>query len=116
MADSPEAIKKSIKLYFCIGMLLFMFTVLTVLVATVPALDFGAHGFDGIDAIIGVAIASVKAGLVAFIFMHLNHEKKAIYWIFFGAIAFAVILILLFALSFIDPIIFKGMMPDRIGQ
>ena len=111
MADSPEAIKKSVRLYTIIGLVLFCCTVLTVAVATVPALDVGIHGFDYKDAIIGILIASFKAGLVAFIFMHLNHEKKMIYWIFFGAFFFAVVLILLFALSFYDPITFDGLMP-----
>lgn len=116
MADSPEAIKKSIKLYTFIGALLFVFTGITVAVATVPALDFGKHGFDHVDAIIGIAIAAFKASLVALIFMHLNHEKKAIYFIFIGALCFGVILILLFAFGFLDPITFDGLLPDKVAQ
>jgi caa(3)-type oxidase subunit IV len=116
MADSPEAIKKSIKLYTMIGLLLFVFTGITVAVATVPALDFGKHGFDRADAIIGVAIAAFKASLVALIFMHLNHEKKPIYWIFIGALFFGVILILLFAFSFLDPITFDELLPYKVAQ
>lgn len=116
MADTPEAIKKSVKLYTLIGLLLFVFTGITVAVATVPALDFGEHGFDYVDAIIGLAIATFKASLVALIFMHLNHEKKGIYWIFLGALFFGVVLILLFALAFLDPITFKGMLPDGVAQ
>lgn len=116
MAHSPEAIKKSIKLYTLIGLLLFIFTGITVAVATVPWLDFGGHGFDYVDAIIGIAIASFKASLVAYIFMHLNDEKKAIYWIFFGAIFFAVALILIFALAFYDPITFDTLMPKGVAQ
>ncbi len=112
MADSPEAIKKSIKLYTFIGLLLFVFTGVTVAVATVPALDFGKHGFDQVDAILGIIIATFKASLVAFIFMHLNHEKKPIYYIFFGALCFGATLILLFAFAFIDPITFDGMVRD----
>ncbi len=116
MADSPEAIKKSIKLYTFIGLLLFVFTGITVAVATVPALDFGEHGFDHVDAIIGICIAAFKASLVALIFMHLNHEKKAIYWIFIGAIALAVTLILLFAFHYFDPITFDALLPDGVSQ
>ena len=111
MADTPEAIKKSVKLYTIIGAVLFVCTVLTVAVATVPALDFGEHGFDGADAIIGILIAAFKASLVALIFMHLNHEKKLIYWVFLGALVFGIILILLFAFAFLDPITFDGLMP-----
>lgn len=116
MADSPEAIKKSIKLYMFIGLLLFVFTGITVAVATVPALDFGKHGFDYIDAIIGIAIATFKASLVAVIFMHLNHEKKAVYWIFFGGLFFGAALILLFAFGFLDPITFDGLLPQGVNQ
>ena len=98
MADSPEEIKKALTLYKWIGGFLFLGTALTVAVATVPALDFGEHGFDTADAVLGLLIASTKAFLVAFIFMHLNHEKKAVYWIFLGSLVFGAILILLLSL------------------
>lgn len=116
MADTPAEIKKAFKLYLLIGGVLFIGTVLTVAVAYVPALDFGAHGFDKADAIIGFTIAATKATLVALIFMHLNHEKKPIYWIFIGSLFFGVALILLFAFSFMDPITFNGLMPTAIGK
>lgn len=112
MADTPEAIKKSIRTYTIVGAILFACTILTVAVATIPALDVGKHGFDSKDAILGLIIAAFKASCVAFIFMHLNHEKKMVYWIFFGSLVFAVILILLFALAFYDPITFDGLMPE----
>ena len=108
MADSPELIKKSIKTYTLIGLVLFIFTGVTVAVATVPALDIGVHGFDAWDMILGLAIASFKATLVGYIFMHLNHEKKAIYWIFFGAIMFFGFMIFLFMFAKYDPIHFNG--------
>ena len=114
MADSPEAIKKSVKTYTLVGLVLFVCTVLTVAVAYVPALDFGGHGFDTSDAIIGLLIATVKASLVAFIFMHLNHEKKLIYLLFGIGLFFGAALILLVALAFYDPITFNGLMPDFV--
>lgn len=104
MADTPEAVRKSIRTYLFVGAVLFVGTVLTVLVATVPALDIGHHGFDVWDAILGLAIASTKAALVAFIFMHLNHEKKAVYWIFGSGLVFVIALFALFALAKYDPI------------
>ncbi len=104
MADSAEAVRKSIRTYLFIGAILFIGTVLTVLVATVPALDVGHHGFDTMDAILGLAIATTKATLVAAIFMHLNHEKKSIYWIFGGSFVFVVALFGLTALAKSDPI------------
>ncbi len=80
--EDIEHLQKAKRRFLFVGLLLFVFTGTTVAVATVPWLDFGAHGFDTADAVLGLAIATVKASLVAIVFMHLNHEKKAIYWIF----------------------------------
>ncbi|MBL48873.1 MAG: hypothetical protein CMP28_07965 [Roseibacillus sp.] len=104
MADTPEDIKNAQKKYILIGLILFVFTVVTVAVATVPWLDFGAHGFDGIDAVIGLLIASVKATLVSAIFMHLNHEKMTIYFLIVLGILMGICLMALTAWAFIDPI------------
>jgi len=104
MADSPEAIKKSIRTYLIVMGALFVGTVLTYFVATSPMLDFGGHGFDAVDCVIGLSIATVKASLVAAIFMHLNHEKKPIYWIFFGSFVFVAALGALLALAYVSPI------------
>lgn len=104
MADTPEAIRKSIRTYLFIGGILFAGTVLTVLVATVPWLDVGAHGFDVWDAVLGLLIATTKASLVAAVFMHLNHEKKAVYWIFGSGLFFVFWLFALIAFAKKDPI------------
>lgn len=104
MADTPEAVRKSIRTYLFVGAVLFIGTIVTVLVATVPWLDFGHHGFDAMDAILGLAIATTKATLVAAIFMHLNHEKKAVYWIFGSGLIFVFWLFALIALAKKDPI------------
>jgi caa(3)-type oxidase subunit IV len=108
MADSPEALQKSLRLYKLIGGVLFAGTVITVMVATMPWLDVGKHGFDTMDMILGLGIATVKASLVAAIFMHLNHEKRLIYWLFgFGLVA-AFFLVALIALAKWDPIHYNG--------
>lgn len=104
MADSPEAIKKATKIYLMVFGALCVGTVVTVLVATVEALDIGGHGFDMYDCILGLLIATVKATLVAAIFMHLNHEKKAVYWIFAAGLIFAAWMAALIALAKADPI------------
>lgn len=104
MANTPEEIQKSIRTYLMIGAILFAGTVLTVLVATVPALDIGGHGFDGWDCLLGLAIATTKATCVAVVFMHLNHEKKAVYWVFGGSLVFAAALYCLTAMAKSDPI------------
>jgi len=103
MADTPEAIRKSTRLYMLIGGVLFLGTVLTVLVAEWHVLDFGKRGFDTVDCVIGLCIATVKATLVAAIFMHLNHEKKAVYWIFASALM-VISLAGLTAFAIFDPI------------
>lgn len=104
MADSPEAIQKSLRLYKIVGGILFLGTILTVAVATVPWLDVGGHGFDVWDMILGLAIATVKASLVAIIFMHLNHEKFTVYWVFALGLVMAFFLAALLALAYGDPI------------
>lgn len=104
MADTPEAIKKSIRTYIIVGTILFAGTCLTVAVAEFSWLDFGKHGFDRVDAVIGLTIASIKATLVAYIFMHLNHEKKAVYWLFGSGLCMVCSLAFLTALAVGDPI------------
>jgi caa(3)-type oxidase subunit IV len=105
MADTPEAIKKSVQTYLFVGGILFLGTILTVLVATVPALDVGRHGFDAMDCLLGLTIASIKATLVAYVFMHLNHEKKAVYWLFGSGLCMVCSLAFLTALAMWDPIV-----------
>lgn len=108
MADSIEAIQKSKKTYLLVFGALLVGTVLTVLVASPPEflywLDVGDHGFDKYDAIVGLLIAGTKASLVALIFMHLNHEKKAIYWIFGSGLIFVAWMGYLLALAYRSPI------------
>ncbi len=108
MADSPEEIQKSLKKYLAVFAALLVFTVLTVAVATLEIFDKGARGFDTFDMILGLGIASLKAFLVAYIFMHLNHEKKAIYWLFGSGIVFCFALMAITAWAYADPIEFDG--------
>ena len=106
MADSIEEINKKKKLYMFIGLLLFFFTVVTVAVASVEWLDFGKHGFDKADAIIGLSIAAFKASLVMLIFMHLNHEKGLIYFFYGLALVMAFFCMSLIGWAKYDPIRF----------
>jgi caa(3)-type oxidase subunit IV len=108
MADSPEAVKKAQKLYLLVGAVLFIFTVVTVMVATVPWLDVGDHGFDSADMTLGLLIATVKATLVAAIFMHLSNEKRSIYVFLAMAAVFFAAMILLIWFAYEDPIRFDG--------
>jgi len=108
MADSPEAIKKATKLYMLIGLILFICTLLTVAVAKFEFLDFGKRGFDTYDMTIGLLIAAFKCSLVAAIFMHLNHEKKMVYWLFGMGLFFGACLMGITGFAFSDPIHFDG--------
>ncbi len=104
MADSVEEIQKAKKLYLVILGALLVGTLLTVAVATIPALDVGGHGFDSSDAILGLIIASVKASLVMYFFMHLNHEKPLIYFFYGLGIVMAFFCMWLIGWSKSDPI------------
>jgi len=104
MADTADDIRKSVRSYLLVGAVLFIGTAVTVLVATVPWLDVGRHGFDVWDAVLGLAIAATKASLVAAVFMHLNHEKKGVYWIFASGLVFVIALFGLVGLAKFDPI------------
>ena len=106
MANSPEEIKKATRSYLIVFGLLLIGTVLTVAVANWYPLErlIGGHGFDVWDAVVGLLIATTKASLVALVFMHLNHEKKAVYWIFASGLIFAAWMVALIALAKNDPI------------
>lgn len=77
--ELEESVRKATRTYLFVGLILFSGTIATVLVATVPWLDIGEHGFDKWDAVLGIGIAAFKASLVALVFMHLNHERRLIY-------------------------------------
>ncbi|MFT3991995.1 MAG: cytochrome C oxidase subunit IV family protein [Luteolibacter sp.] len=107
MADTPEAIQKAKKAYIGVFAILLLGTIITWAVAEVPAFDVGEHGFDKWDCILGLCIATFKATCVALIFMHLNHEKKSVYWIIISSVAGAISLAGLTALAINDPIVDK---------
>ena len=100
--DPAADVRKSLRLYLIVGILLFCGTLATVAVATVPWLDFGKHGFDTTDAVVGLAIASFKATLVAAVFMHLTHERRLVYFLFGLAMLHATGLLLGTAWHFSD--------------
>ena len=72
MHSDPEAIKKSVRLYFMIGAALFLFTGITVAVNQV-------HLAIPLAITVALIIASIKGSMVASVFMHLSHEKRWIY-------------------------------------
>ena len=60
------------RIYFLVWAALMALTVVTVWVSFI---DFGSTG----DVVVGMAIACVKASLVALFFMHLKHENGVIW-------------------------------------
>ena len=99
MADNIEAIQKSIKKYIAIGALLIFFSGLTV------ALSYWELPTHSLNILVGMILATIKAALVALIFMHLNHERSVIYKILVFTVVLAVVL---FVLAHDDPLTFSG--------
>ena len=96
--DHEHDVSKHVKKYLFIGAVLLACTILTVFLSYV---DFGTHKAN---MVVGMLVATFKAGLVAAIFMHLSAEKKMIYrvLIFTGLFVFA--LFWLTALAWYNPI------------
>ena len=96
--DSPEYLQKQSKIIWIVGGVLIFFTCLTVWLQYV---DFGSHNRN---IVIGLLLATVKAALVALIFMHLKGERGLIY----KFLAFTVVFVIgLFALTYLhwaDPL------------
>ena len=75
-----------IKLYRNVFIVLLIFTALTV------GASYYNFGYVWIGIFVGLLIASVKGYLVAANFMHLNNEKKIIYWVLILTASFLVLL------------------------
>ena len=85
MHSDPEAIKKSVRLYFKIGAALFMFTGITVAANRL-------HLAVPLAITVALIIASIKGSMVASVFMHLSHEKKWIYGALLLTVVFFIVL------------------------
>jgi len=96
-ADSPEEIRKQMKLFWKVGIALLVCTVLTVVAAWITP-----------SIIVGMAIATFKAGLVLYIFMHFWWDQRSspiIYKIMVYTVFFAVGLMFLTLLALYDPVV-----------
>ena len=72
MSDDSHDVSKHVRGYLIIGGTLILGTILTVLASQV---DLG----HGMNIVLALVIATVKASLVALYFMHLISEKQMIY-------------------------------------
>ncbi|MGH9465666.1 MAG: cytochrome C oxidase subunit IV family protein [Thermoanaerobaculia bacterium] len=80
-----EAIQGEVRRYWIVGLALFLLTIVTV---AVSYLDLSA----GASVFVALAIACLKGGLVAAVFMHLISERQAIYALLTLTVVFFVVL------------------------
>lgn len=104
MAEATHDYSKHKKTYATVGIALGVFTCVTVALGLIPWLDVGPPGPTPGDFVIGLAVASTKASLVALIFMHLNHERGLIYKLLLFTFLFFLGLMALTLFSDLDPI------------
>ena len=87
---SSKDLSQQVIKYWKIFAILLVCTVFTVLAAKT---NFDIEGSIAGGFFVGLAIASLKGYLVAFNFMHLNDEKKIIYWILLLTVIFLIVLL-----------------------
>jgi cytochrome c oxidase subunit 4 len=95
MHADPAEVSKSVRSYMTVFALLMVFTVITVAVASV---DFAVP----MAITVALIIASVKAAMVAGVFMHLNHEKLWVYGTLVVTVIFFLVLLLVPVLTSLD--------------
>lgn len=81
-----ETIRKETRTYIKVFLALAVLTVLTVAVSYFEMSPF-------LTVAVALLIATFKGSLVAGFFMHLFHEKKAIYWILLLTVVFFLVLL-----------------------
>jgi|WetSurMetagenome_2_1015567.scaffolds.fasta_scaffold295264_2 cytochrome c oxidase subunit IV len=97
MEQNAENVRKHVRVYFIIfGSLLFL-TIVTVAISSL-------HLSVGPAIAVALAVASIKAFLVAGYFMHLLSERKVIYATLALTALFFVVLMILPVSHFLDPI------------
>ncbi|MEQ1860593.1 MAG: cytochrome C oxidase subunit IV family protein [Chthoniobacteraceae bacterium] len=97
---NAHEIEHHIALYWKIGGILLVFTLITVALSYVN-LDKLFHGGN---MIIGMIVASFKVSLVAAIFMHLKQERATVWRFLYFTFFFVMGLFLLFWFAYADPI------------
>ena len=85
MHSDPAEVKKSVRSYITVFVMLMVFTVITVAAASF-------HFAVPIAITIALVIATMKGSMVASVFMHLSHEKKWIYGALLLTVVFWVVL------------------------
>lgn len=96
-ATSPEAIKKSLRVYLMVFGALMALTIITVAVSSLHLSIVGA-------VVVALFVAGIKASLVAGYFMHLISERKMIYAMLMLTAVFFVALMMLPVWHHADPV------------
>ena len=97
MHSDQAEVKKSVRSYMTVFVMLMVFTVLTV-----AASRF--HLAVPVAITLALVIAAMKGSMVAGVFMHLSHEKRAIYGALLLTIVFFLVLLFIPVLSMMDHI------------
>ncbi len=97
-APNTHDVSKHVRGYLMVGGALLFFTALTVF------LSFVNFGSQKANVAVAMVVATFKAGLVAYIFMHLSAEKKLIYRILIFTAIFVFGLFWLTYLAWYDPV------------
>jgi cytochrome c oxidase subunit 4 len=98
MGGSHADIDRHVKIYMFIFGALLLFTAITV-----AAWKWGPDAVMP-SIVLALMIAVIKGSLVALFFMHLNAEKRIIYWVLALTVAFFFVLLLVPMLSAFDTV------------
>jgi caa(3)-type oxidase subunit IV len=101
-AEHHEDLQQHVKKYVKIGIILGVFTIITV------ALSYWELPTHGLNIVVGMIVAAFKAALVGLIFMHLNHERSLIYKVLLFTLVFVIGLFVLTYFSHENPLVFKS--------
>ena len=97
MHADPAEVKKSVRSYITVFVMLMVFTVITV-----GAASF--HFAVPLAIAIALIIATMKGSMVAGVFMHLISEKKVIYAVLILTAAFFLLVLLLPSLTVFESV------------
>ena len=97
MHADPAEVQKSVRSYITVFVALMVFTVITVVASRF-------HFAVPIAIAVALIIAAVKGSMVAGVFMHLSHEKRAIYGALLLTIVFFIVLLFVPLLTNLDHI------------
>ena len=95
MHSDVDAVRKSVRTYMTVFAMLMIFTIITVAVAS---FNFSVP----LAIAIALVIAGMKGAMVAGVFMHLSHEKQAIYGTLLLTVVFFLVLLFLPIFTYLD--------------